>query len=879
MAAPAPARIPITTTLQPEVQPAVAQRLAAQRRMVRSTRWLRTILAAVALFLVLDYGVSGLLRSGWLHERFTHRLEAAFGRPVDVSNYSFSLLEGPRLEANYITVGEDPRFGNEYFLRADQLAVGLQWTALLRGRIELSALSFSNPHLNLVRLPDGEWNLESWLPRPPGSLSSLSLASHGSVRPQSIEVSGGRVDFRTGADKWPFALVNVDGSVEQSAPGSWRMNLKAQPFRATVAVQQAGELRLIGLVGGTSSRLRPASLELDWSDASLSDVLRLARGTDYAMRGVLAFQLTARTAGPAWDFFSRAQLRQLHQWNLPLRADDPAANFDVDARWVPGRGRLEIVRAIIETPRSNVHATGGVEWTLDPRFARISVKDTRLELLSSGIQLGDLLTWYRAFHAGVAGQLALAGMAGGDVIISGWPPRIEEGSLATEGATLGGGSLPAVFHLGHAAMEFSPKKIAIPVATIMTGDGAEVFRVQGVLDRREGAQSDWKLDGRSRNVETLLTSASALGYGLPPGWAVDGPAQVHLEWKGAPWPAVRRTQGTIALSGVKIRTPFLNREITRVKAALNLSPKDLKVQLVSADAFATNWSGTIERKDASGGWQFALAADALDATEMDGWLNPHRREGLLDRVFPFLASSPQPLRVPKWLEGRGTLTLTQLTVAPFSLRQVHADASVAGRNLELSNAQADFYGGTLFGSIRLDLTSQPSYNLSARFRRVNLSQLAARTVSLADLFGGIASGNLQISARGIGRDALLHSLSCQGDAQIRDAEYGGLDLAESLRTGERQSGVSSFPEASAEFSCENGRVHFSRLTFSTPHESFVSIGDVDFLRRINFELQTLSSESAKDFPSPAADPSPVMKLTGTLMAPELTRVARRPAPK
>ncbi|HEV2490551.1 MAG TPA: AsmA family protein [Candidatus Acidoferrales bacterium] len=839
---------------------------------------LRIILAVVVLFLALDYGMSGLVRSGWLHERFTRRLEAAFGRPVEVSNYSFSLLEGPRLEANYITVGEDPRFGNEYFLRADQVAVGLRWTALLRGRIVLGTLSFTNPHLNLVRLPDGEWNLESWLPRPPGDVSRAVVTSRVAVRPERIEVSGGRVDFKAGADKSPLALVNVEGSVQQAAPGSWQMDLRAQPFRATVAVQQAGELRLTGLVGGTSSRLRPAMFHLDWSDASLQDVLRLARGTDYGMRGVLAFQLAAQTEGPAWHFSSRTQLRQLHRWNLPLRADDPAANVNVDALWVPGRAQLELLQTVVETPHSSIRATGGVRWEFDPNASRLAVKDTRLELFSRGVQLGDLLTWYRAFHAGTAEQLALSGMAGVDVMIRGWPPRIEQGSIATESVTLSGASLPEGLRLGHAAVMFSPRKIEIPFVSITSGDGAEAFRLQGVLDRRTGAKSEWVIDGKSQNVHALLSSASALGYNLPQGWSIDGPTQFQLEWKGARWPAVRRTQGTISLAGVKIRAPFLNREITRVRGTVALHPRDLKIQLASADAFAANWSGSVERKNA-GAWQFSLAADALDAAEMDRWLNPQRRQGLFDRVFSFLASPPQSAPVPAWLEGRGTLAVGQFTMMPFVLRQVRTNASVDGRQLELSNAQSDFYGGELRGTIHIDLASQPTYNLNAQFHSVSLSQLAARTNSFAGLFEGTASGKLQISAEGIGRDALLHSLNCRGTTQVSNAEYRGIDLAESLRKEVRQPGISAFTRASADFVCENGKMHFSRLMLATLQGTLTATGDVDSQRRIDFKLQDPSPPPGRDSAAQADDPPKMFQLTGTLKAPVLAPVLTRSVPK
>ena len=237
----------------------------------RLHRWLRIFLVVIVACLALDYGLSLLLEFGWLNHALTRRLEAAFGRPVDVAHYSFSLLAGPRLEADRVTVAEDPRFGNEYFLRADSLAIGLRWSALLRGRIEFGPVSLSGASLNLVRLPDGEWNLESWLPRPRGNLPTAPAPGRVSLRLQRIDLSGGRVNFKQGTGKLPFALTNVEGSVEQISPGEWRIDLQAQPFRAAVVVQQAGVLSLTALVGGTSSRLRPASFELNWAGASLSD--------------------------------------------------------------------------------------------------------------------------------------------------------------------------------------------------------------------------------------------------------------------------------------------------------------------------------------------------------------------------------------------------------------------------------------------------------------------------------------------------------------------------------------------------------------------------------------------------------------------------------
>ena len=823
----------------------------------RLHRWLRILLIVIVFFLALDSGLSLLLEYGWLHGTLTRKLTAAFGRPVEVLHYSFSLFEGPRLEADYITVGEDPRFGNEYFLRADQLAIGLRWSALLRGRIEFGPLSFDRPSLNLVRLPDGEWNLESWLPRPAGYLPDVPARERVAFRLQRIDVSGGRVDFKQGSDKLPFAFADVQGSVEQIAPGSWRLDLQAQPFRAAVVMQQTGVLSLTGLVGGTSSRLRPASFQLNWDGASLSDVLRLLRGTDYGVRGLFSLQLAAQTVGYDWKFSSRAQFRQLHRWDLPLRPDDPAVNLNIATRWAPDKSRFDLTQAVIEMPRSNIHGTGSVDWTAAPDSMQPTVKNAQLRIFSDGVEMSDALTWYRAFHSGVADPLAVRGITTMDFALSGWPPRIQQGIFTLHDFELAGGSRPVPIRMAHASLQFSNDSVMLAPATFAIGVGSGEFRLRGSAARLAKWRSAWAVDGQTTAVRALLGAAGSLGFSLPPGWLVDGPAQFHLQFQGAHFSMIRQPRGTITLAGVRIRAPFLNREITHVAAAVNLSPGDVKIRLNSADAFAASWHGTLERHTAPGGWEFALSANQLNAAEMDRWLNPQRRQSLLDRLLPFLASKPQPQPIPSWLRGRGSVSFGEFSLAPLRLTQLSADASVDGRKLVLSNARAEFYGGKLRGSIALNLAAQPTYDATVQFSGVDLSLLAARTLSLADLFEGAASGDLQISAKGIGRAALLQSLACRGDARIRNAEYNGIDLGESVRAGSRRPGTTGFPAASTDFSCAGGRISFSRLDIESPRASYSASGYVDAKRQMNFEFHPLANDAETDSVSPnvAADDS------------------------
>lgn len=841
-------------------------------RPARSSRRrrIRIVLLVAAALLIIDYGLSLALESGWLRRSLTFKLEAAFGRTVQVSSFSFSLFEGPRLEANYVTVSEDPRFGHEYFLRADQVTVSPRWTALFRGKFEPAALSISRPSLNLVRLPNGEWNLESWLPHLSPSISLTPVAGRPAPRPVRIDVSGGRIDFKEGENKLPFAFVGVNGSVEQASSGSWRLNLHAQPFRSAVALQQAGELTLNGIIGGTSSRLRPASLELDWNAASLSDVLRLFRGYDYGIRGLLSLQLKVQSHGYDWNFSAASQFRRLHRWDLPLRDDDPAANLDVQATWHPSSARLELTHAIVEMPRSSIEAAGVMTFTPAAMPQQASIKDEHLEITSPSIVLADALSWYRAFHRNVADLLEVHGSASARLTLSGWPPRIIDGQLASAGAVADGGSAPVQMRMEKAAATFSSDSIILQPVVFSVGGGNSALRLQASIARDLQWHSRWKLNGRTPNVRSLFDAAEALGFNLPPGWLLSGPAECDLQWSGRILPALREPSGTINLNGLKIQAPFLNHDITRVKASIALSPLGDNVQILSANAFATDWRGSLRRTSIADGWNFTLSASDLSASEMDRWLNPQRRENMLDRLLPFLASEPESRPMPSWLRARGTIEIGSFSLSSFQFRKLGADAFIEGRRLRFTNARAGFYGGALSGSMDLDLAQNPSYEIAAQFQDVNLGLLAAHTFSLADLFAGAASGTLHLAVQGLGRDALIRSLSCRGNAEMADASYRGIDLQDSIQAASRQPGVTIFPRAAAEFSCADGRVNFSRLYLQSRTADFDAAGYVDFQRRMGFQILPIAGDPP---PQTRLSTNPrsvaVYRLSGSLSEPQL----------
>ena len=898
--------------------------------------WLRRGFWLVVTLIVVLAGLSGLMRTGAARRFLAARLETAFGRPVEVGTFDLSLLGVPRIEASHITVGEDPQFGNEYFLRAERLSISIRWRALILGRLEFGTLSFTRPSLNLVRLSDGRWNLESWLPPAPALPSVPRPPGLPAPQPRfrRIEVDGGRINLKRGVEKHPFALVEVTASIEQQSAGNWRMDLEAQPARAGVTLQEPGTLRLRGSMGGAAARLQPADLLFTWQDASLADVLRLARSTGYGVRGRLAMQLRVRSlespedrlrvGASRWALQGSARIEKVHRWDLPERPANPVLSVTVLAALRPGDGVLDLFESAIEAPHSKVQLRGRVSWT------RGIYPDVRLT--TAAIGMPDLLDWYRAFQPGIADDLSLQGIARLDLNVSGWPLRIRQGMLASNGATMRTVSLPAPVGIGRLSarvnegmLELAPlvielpspaasqvlpnspskgaaKKTQVPKKTTPSpgllrwrSSQGNALRIEGSLQlpranlSRAGNHSGaWRfklqLSGQTARSQDVLALAAALGRPIGTGWAADGRAEVRLGWQGTvrPWNAI--ANGTLDLQGVELRTTILDQSVSLRAARIELKPGVKSMILKDGRAFGAEWKGTIFRKpaaaDGSAEWKFDLSASRLDAAELNRWLGAQPSPSFLQRISPFAkpdrASSERDAAIER-LRARGRLSIEEFVLAPLSVRRLKAQVEIAGRKLSVRQAQGEFYRGSLDANFNAELSSQPAYRFESRFSRVNLAQLADDTVTLNGRFGGEANGLLNLAAHGTSKEELVGSLEGGGNITVRGARLQGLNLA-NVSPGRQQPSDSMQFQFEAGFSVGERQIRFNRLVLREGENHFEATGSADFARALDLHVRRVSSERRAASPLPSRQS---FRLTGRLEAPVLnsSRVPSASTPK
>jgi hypothetical protein len=833
-------------------------------------RWLRWAAGLFAVLIAGSFGLSLAFQGGWARRSLLARLSAGFGRPVEVGQLGFSLLQGFRLEAQSVTVYDDPHFGQEYFLRARQLTASVHWSALLRGRFEFDTVSLDHPSLNLVRLPDGRWNIESWLPPLPSADSGVR-AGAGVVaeRISRVEVQDGRINFKLGSRKLPLALVAVTGGFDQDAAGHWNIDVQANPMRAPASLQQAGTLRVRGVVGGVSTRLRPASLALRWEDASLADLSRLVQGGDYGVRGILNAEMTARidnSPSPAnswgeWSVEGKIRLQGVHGWALAGRPEDPGANLNFQAKWRPAESRLQFSRLVVEAPHSRLAATADLDWSHDFH--------TRAEMVSSRVGLADLLAWRRAFRAGVSDDLAVEGALEARATLSGWPLRVDDLALTSAGATIRSPVLPGPVRLGplstqwaDGTLKFRSTPVSLPVAapvrspargnaTPDSPPSSSALLVGGTvgplaaLNAVPDARYRLTVAGLAPRAQDLLAVLRAWGWSRSSSWTVAGPVSLQLAWMGSLRSGTSVANGTIQARGLQVTTALMNRPLLVTAAAMELRGGQPTIKFQSVQAVGAQWSGSLRGPAEDGGWEFDLSADRLDAAEFYAWLSSPDRPNLLRRLLPFGSDSARNAAAGranalKTLQAHGRLRVAELRFAPLQVEQIDAAATIDGPSLSLRQGRANLLGGQFSGNFEARLSAEPAYSLEGQFARLDLRDIA-QTVSLPGRVHGRASGELQLSARGSDRAAIAASLQGEGLLRAREASLGQFELTPASTTVVfgPSPGIESRPFAlTASFQVGAGRLRLERFLLVRPGEQTEVSGTVDFARQLDLRVQS-----------------------------------------
>jgi hypothetical protein len=368
----------------------------------------------------------------------------------------------------------------------------------------------------------------------------------------------------------------------------------------------------------------------------------------------------------------------------------------------------------------------------------------------------------------------------------------------------------------------------------------------------ENKSAAWNYDmavrGDFTHFEDFLNAARLVGRPLNANWQVEGGLAADLRWQGIVHEKFPRPTGEVSPRGMTLKLPLLNQSVEIENAKIELKPNEPRVTIVKAAALGAHWQGTIWRSDVSSSaknglapeWQFDLAADHLDAAELDRWIGPRARPNWLARIFTPTGNSAAQISGPgplSQLHAGGTLRADTFTLAPLEVQSLRAQIEMLGRNVNFSEFEAKLNGGTISGGLLASLDADPAYWLHATVKNVDVAGLSAPSADLRDRLTGQLSGDVKLSFHGIGREQLLDTL--KGDARFSATRFAirGVNLsAPSTQDAAPSAPGEQFSFVTAEISVDARKIHFQKIALVAANGSFDGKGASDFSRAIQIDF-------------------------------------------
>jgi hypothetical protein len=851
---------------------------------------LRLVAASVVVLLFLFLAHPGVSR---LKARIANSISRAVDRPVEIGSVQLRFLPQPGFDLENLVIYEDPAFGAEPMLRSSEVTAVVRLTSLLRGRLDVSRLELTEPSLNLVRRKeDGRWNWESLLERAARTPLAPTAKSKSEPRPSFpyIAASSGRINFKIGTEKKPYALLNADFALWQESENTWGVRLKAEPLRTDMSLSDTGLLRVNGSWQRAATlHETPLQFSAEWDRAQLGQLTKLVSGVDKGWRGNIRFETALRGTPNALQISADASILGFHRYDISnteglqlvahcdgkyssdkgmlheIFCSGPVGNGMVTLHGDVGRPGLHLVDLALNVENLPVNSV--------VQLARRAKKDLPTDLVAAGTMQGNFAlkengaSPQRVQFQG-HGEVTNLRLESPSTKVELAPGRVPF-ALASESGTV---HLPARNKSGEQSdalalitpkelhVEYGPFPVALGRPTAAQARGWVGRSGYGVVVRGEGEVS------RTLRVASL--------FGLPTIKAnVEGAALMDLQIAGS-WMenaaatpsnfSLPKVTGTVQLHNLHATVRGVNEPIEISSGELQLLSDEARVEKLNARAADAQWTGslTLPRGCGTPGAcvvRFNLNADEIGMSGLYQYFGPHTDERRWYEVLT--PAQPGTSSFLENLRASGNVSAGRLLVHNLTMNHVSAVLDLDHAKLKISNLRSHLLDGKYRGDWQADFTgATPVYSGSGSLSNVSLEQTGD---AMHDAWAsGKASGTYQITAHGSG-SAFWQSAAGELHFDLKDGTLPRISLASDGTPLQITRWQDTARLHSGKIEIEKGEIVSSAETYEI--SGTATLGQV-----LDFKLISLAPEKST---GPGVL---IYSITGTVADP---RVALAPAPE
>jgi AsmA-like C-terminal region/AsmA family len=805
-----------------------------------------------------------------LKARIAGSIAMALQRQVEIGSVHVRLLPQPGFDLENFVVQDDPAFGAEPVLRAQEVTAFLRLSSLLRGRLEISRLSLSEPSLNLTRNAVGRWNIENLLERTAKTAVAPTRKARSESRPgfPYIEADRGRINFKFGPEKKPFALLDASYTLWQDSENAWGMRLRARPMRTDFNLSDTGQFKVSGTWQRAETlRETPVQFNLSWDDAQLGQLTKLLSGQDKGWRGSL--RVSAGLTGTPADLVidGDGALEDFRRYDI-----SGAALFEL-------RGHCDAHYSTVERGFHQVLCqTPMGDGSIGLRGEAVNLLGARsydLRVSAAKVPADALLELVRHAKKDLPADLMASGLVKADFRVRGGgaEPVIYTGAGQTSNLVLQSATaktqlvlnvVPFSLLSGAAERPLKTKRYRYKSEARKAPDEPRLIfgpfplklgrplpaMVQGWI-----ARSGYNIlvDGEVE-VQRLLQIARTVGlpatHPIVEGWA-NVALQVGGHWSGF---AAPKTTGSAKLHMVQAEIRGLNAPLEITSANLSLNPDATKVDGIAASVAGTRWMGSLALPRMCGSVEscpltFDLHVDEISSDKFNQLLKPNPPQR---PWYRFLSSGSQagPSLLGRIRAG-GRLAVDRVLIRNLAATRVAANVELDQGQLRLSNLRGEVMNGKHRGEWQADFRAKPpAYSGTGTLEGVSLGQLAA---AMGDPWiSGTTSAKYQVSMAGLSLGELAGSASGSLQINMRDGALPHITLAGDPLKVKRFTAL---------LALQDGEIALRDGVLNSPAASFTVNGTASLKGKLDFKL--------------VPEGSPGFSISGPLLEPSVT-VAHSP---
>lgn len=754
----------------------------------------------VAVLLALPY----VLDVNRYRGRIEAELEKRLGRDVSLGNMRLSLLP-LAFRVENATIAEDPDFGQgKVFARAQELYVTAELMPLLRGDVQVRSLELQQPQIELIRNAQGVWNVAS-LGRnavapatPPAGQTPEAQARARQQRSQErqpqqqarakefslegLRIRDGQVAVTDWQKRQGRALYDhIDLGVENFEPG--------KPFDVLLAAKLPGKgaqtVKLQARAGpiADGELLRtPIDGAITLNEVSLSAAQKFLNTS--ALQGaeaVASGEARIKNAEGKLESSGALKLEQPRirgvEVGYPISAD---YNITGDL----ASDVIRIDKAALKLGGTPISITGVVNTRPTP-------SQIDLRVWTPDAPIAEIARLAAAFGVAFNPGTRIDGRIKADVQARGAADRpLLSGNVSASNLVITGKDLAQPVNVQGIELAMTPSVVRSNEFAATTG--GTTVAVQFSLSQYTTPNPLVEATVRTSNagVGEMLSIARAYGVSAVDGITGSGSAALDVRASGPLKNASAMTfAGNGALQNATLRLPALRQPLNIRMANIRFTQNAAVLENVSASVANTNASGTITIRDfASPKAQFALSADKLDLAELPNWLATRPAPAAAGASTSLLPQAHAQAGAPGAFDrmvGTGTIRVGTVLYRDLVLTNLRSNVTLDRGVIRVGPFVADVFGGVQSGNMVIDTRPTPFvYSVSSKLERVDANQLLSSVSSLKQTLFGLLAANASTNFTASG-DQIARTLDGKLALNLNNGRIANMDLMYELASAGR----------------------------------------------------------------------------------------------